>query len=534
MDLTTQVARANYYGAEWKRAVAKYGEGSAEAQQAYLDYLEALYKAVDLQSSLEQKEKDLVTKREEDARKIQEVWDEITAKDLVGGTSIYDELVEMGLSEAEIEAYVREKAGVIEDTIDAEMDFSIDHMQSKAEESLREWGMTWMDGVYTVADDVVTTAGNCMAEMSDIVDEGAQEGINAAASAMEDIDRIAQEGGENTTNTVEAAVGSVVSAIENGGPDITSATVDVISDATGRGATIAYQLSAQIGFQLMDGLEEGIWRGRSRVIDAMVEVVEDAIWAAKREAEIYSPSHITTWMGTMLDAGFVEGIEKDAENVAKTMARTVQNGIRAMANVIHTDNTLEFAGRMIADGITGGFDNYSYNVLSVGMETLNSLMGEYDDMIDEAAGESLWLLDALRDYGFDETTHGIEFVVSLNADDARSELESFFDKREADLDYYDELLQLQEQNAKKNQSDWSVRAEGQAIERELNRIISSIKSYEDAIEDFVSAGRAATNDDTIYGKKLEYVQNIYSSKPLSALDIYRNTNSQLLKFTTWR
>lgn len=534
MDLTTQVARANYYGAEWKRAVAKYGEGSAEAQQAYLDYLEALYKAVDLQSSIEQKEKDLVAKREEDAQRIQEVWDEITAKDLVGGTSIYDELVEMGLSEAEIEAYVREKAGVIEDTIDAEMDFSIDHMQSKAEESLREWGMTWMDGVYTVADDVVTSAGNCMADMTDIIDQGAQDGIEAALTAMNDIDRIAQEGGENTTKTVDTGIDSVVASIEAGSSDITGATADVISDATTTGVRMAYQLSAQIGFSLMDGLEEGIWRGRSGVINAMVDVVEDAIWAARREAEIFSPSHVTSWMGTMLDAGFVEGIEKDAGDMALAMARMVQNGIDELNKIVHTSNTFEYAGRMIADGIAGGFDNYSYNVLSIGMDTLNSLLNEYDSMIDEAAGESLWLLDALREYGFDETTHGIEFVVNLNADDAREELESLFEKRESDLDYYDRLLQLQEQNAAKNQSDLSVRAEGQAIERELNRIISSIEASEKAIEDFVSAGRSLNEDDTIYGKKLEYVQNIYSSKPLSALDIYRNTNSQLLKFTAWR
>lgn len=534
MDLTTQVARANYYGAEWKRAVAKYGENSAEAQSAYLDYLNALNEAVNLQSSLEKKEAELTKKRADDAQALQDAWDEIKAKDLVGGTSIYDELVEMGLSDAEIEAYVREKAGVIEDSIDAEMDFSLDKMQSKAEESLREWGMTWMDGVYEVADDVVTTAGSCIDEMTSIIDQGAAEGKDRAQAAMDDIDQVVITGGQTIVDSTEQALSDMIDTITSNKSEVVDSVKQVINDvATTASAGMTRQFVA-IGLAIPLGIEQGIYSGRSNVIQAAINVIEDAIWAAKRAGEIHSPSRPMIWIGTMLDAGVIKGIEQRAGEIAKTMASAVQNGINVMRNVVHTSNTLDFVGQMVAGGIQSAIDGYSYNILEVGREVLDNLASEYDEMVDDVIGENQWLIDALRDYGFDETTHGIEFVVNLDADEARTELENLLLGREDALEYYDELLSMQERNAEKDQSDLAVRAEAQAIAREINRILASIQASEDAITAIVEAGRSKSYDDTIAGKKFEYVQNIYSTKPLSPLDIYRNTNSQLLRFTNWR
>lgn len=544
-QLTLQVQKANYYGAEWKRAVAKYGQNSAEAQEAYLAYLEALYNAVDLQSSLAEKETSLTDLRAENAEKLKEAWAEVTAKDLAGGSSIYDELVEMGLSEAEIEAYVKEKAGIIEDNIDTEMDFSIDKMQQKAEESLREWGMTWMDGVYDVADNVSTTASSSMDEMTRIIAEGANQATELMANAMDDINDVLEDGSEEIEDTVdetgdsvegsvEDIISSVIRIIESRGYDVVSASNELVGRAAENGANIADALFPQVGMAMDNGVVYGIESHSSRVYDAITRLIEDALRAAENAAEIHSPSRITTWMGTMLDAGFIEGIEKYAAKIALAMSSAVQNGIDAMANVVHTSNTFDYVNRLISDGIIGGFENYSYNVLSIGQSVLDELSEDYDATVNAIAGENAWLLEALREYGFDETTHGLEFVVNLNADEARTELEKLFDARENDIEYYDELLDLQERNAEKDQSDLAVRAEAQAIARELNRVLASIESYEKNIEDIVSAGKAGSFEDSLAGKKFEYIQNIYSSKPLSNLDIYRNTNRQLSKFTAWR
>ena len=533
-DITLQVQRANYYGAEWKKAVAKYGQNSSEAQEAYLNYLEALYKALDLQASLEEKETSLTDLRADNAQKLQDAWDEIKAKDLVGGTSIYDELVAMGLSEKEIEDYVKEKAGIIEDTIGTEMDFSIENMQKKAEDALREWGLTWVDGTYEVADTVVSTAGNCMGEMTDIIAEGAAEGQAAAEEAMAEIESILEDGAEEAVEITEDGMEDIVSAIEGSSDDVVSAMDGVIDEALWWASNSRYDDLIETGHQLVYGIGQGISINKWSVIDRIIEVVEEAIWWANYTAQIHSPSRRTMWSGEMLDAGYVQGIENRAGEVARAMAAVVQNGIDAMAKVAHTSNTLDFAAGLISDGIVGGIEGYSYNIISVGKAVLKDLSDEYDSMVDDLIGENQWLIDALRDYGFDETTHGIEFVVNLDATDAKTELESLFEKREADLDYYDDLLDMQERNAKKDQKDLAVQAERNAIQRELNRVMKSIESYEKAIENIVSAGRAASYEDSIAGKKTEFVQNIYSTKPLSPLDIYRNTNSLLLKFTAWR
>lgn len=586
-DLLLQVQRANYYGAEWKKAVAQYGSASAEAQEAYLNYLEALYKALDTQSSIADKETELTDLRTENAQKLQDAWDEVKAKDLVGGTSIYDELVDMGLSEAEIEQYVKEKAGIIEDTIGTEMDFSIENMQSKAEDALREWGLTWIDGTYEVADTVVTTAGDTMGEMSSIIAEGAAEGEAAAQQAMDEIESIVEEGAEEVVDTVEEGGEDTVAAIE----EALQQLIDAIANDTGQAAEAMDNLCNEIyttatsehledyldiglymtlgiqqgilrdkwnvidssisimeeaiwwakdqdfesiGSYMTMGIQQGILSGKWYVIDSIIQVIQEAIWWANQTAQIRSPSRVTMWMGEMLDAGFVEGIEKRAGEIARSMASAVQNGINAANKVLHTSNTVEFAGDLIAGGITGAIEGYSYNILSVGQAVLNTLADEYDEMVDDIIGDNQWLIDALREYGFDETTHGIEFVVNLDADEARTTLENLFALREENLEYYDDLLDMQERNAAKDQRDWAVKAEAQAIAKELNRVMKSIESYEEQIEDIVKSGRSSSFEDSIAGKKLEYVQNIYSTKPLSALDIYRNTNSQLLRFTTWR
>lgn len=566
-DIVLQVQRTNYYGAEWKKAVAKYGESSAEAQEAYLNYLEALYDALDIQSSIADKETELTEWRAENAQKLQDAWDEVKAKDLVGGTSIYDELVEMGLSEAEIDAYVKEKAGYIEDAIGVEMDYSISSMQSKAEDALREWGLTWVDGTYEVAEEVVDTAGSCMDEMTSIIEQGAADGQAAAKTAMQEMQKIAEQGAREIEKITEDGVDEITDTTEDGMDemvDIAEDGVDELVDTAEEGmeeiaGTITHNSSVivdafdgvidemlwwaqnsryddliETGHMLVYGIGQGISINKWSVIDRIIEVVEEAIWWANHTAEISSPSRRTMWSGEMLDEGFVVGIENRAGEIAKSLSRAVQNGISAMSRVVHTSNTLDFASEMVADGIIGGIEGYSYNIVSVGKAVLKTLADEYDEMVDDAIGENQWLIDALREYGFDETTHGIEFVVNLDATDAKTQLEELFEAREADLDYYDDLIDMQEKNATKDQSDLSVLAEAQAISKELDRVLSSIASYEKEISDIVSAGRATSSDDTISAKKLEYVQNIYSTKPLSALDIYRNTNSQLLKFTTWR
>ncbi len=83
------------------------------------------------------------------------------------------------------------------------------------------------------------------------------------------------------------------------------------------------------GRNMSQGMENGIWAGEWGVVNAIKSVVRKAITAAKREADIRSPSHKFEWQGEMWDEGIISGVDKRANDVEQASRSMVKGAIEA-------------------------------------------------------------------------------------------------------------------------------------------------------------------------------------------------------------
>ena len=96
----------------------------------------------------------------------------------------------------------------------------------------------------------------------------------------------------------------------------------------------------QVGDESINGLVEKLEFGRSRVIDASVRTVRDAINAAKAEAQISSPSKRWAWMGDMMTQGLVVGMDRNLDDVidaATNIQTSVNEALEGMGGGVDLD-----------------------------------------------------------------------------------------------------------------------------------------------------------------------------------------------------
>ena len=98
----------------------------------------------------------------------------------------------------------------------------------------------------------------------------------------------------------------------------------------------------QMGRDLMQGVAEGISDKESVVIDMLVRGVRLAIEAAKKEADIHSPSDVTKKeLGANLALGVGEGWEEKINLVKNTMADSM-SGLIAKARATVTEEQARY------------------------------------------------------------------------------------------------------------------------------------------------------------------------------------------------
>lgn len=131
-----------------------------------------------------------------------------------------------------------------------------------------------------------------------------------------------------------------------------------------------------IGFQSMKGIEEGVKRGESGVVNAMVAAVKRAIAKAKAAAKIHSPSEETeNVLGRPLMQGVAVGITKETEETAKVMSEAV-NGVVSKGATVGRDINSTFA---------------KTNVDTTHLEGVLSILTQYLPMIVDASGRQIVL-----------------------------------------------------------------------------------------------------------------------------------------------
>ena len=77
------------------------------------------------------------------------------------------------------------------------------------------------------------------------------------------------------------------------------------------------------GLNLMEGVELGIDKGRSGVVNSIASALRDAVAAANAEMDIHSPSGVTEDTGDFMAQGIGVGFVKRMKNVAKDIAESL-------------------------------------------------------------------------------------------------------------------------------------------------------------------------------------------------------------------
>lgn len=181
--------------------------------------------------------------------------------------------------------------------------------------------------------DLEMTLGNVtIAEGSDFSDKIKQlipETTNISATANVDLSVEVSSNGAAAGESVGAEVASgVQSGISNGAGGVNTAARQLIPGAV---SAASGQTSGAIGLGLSfsSGLAAGIRNGKSSVVNAAAAVARAAAAAARAALSINSPSRVTRALGEGFDEGFVVGINKESENVRRSVVNMMDNVIGA-------------------------------------------------------------------------------------------------------------------------------------------------------------------------------------------------------------
>ncbi|WP_106460164.1 phage tail tape measure protein [Anaerococcus sp. Marseille-P3915] len=160
----------------------------------------------------------------------------------------------------------------------------------------------------------------------------------------------------NTSNQVKNAADSMmngfVAKVTNGSnkakSTVKSTCSQMVSTVNGYKGSFA-----NAGYNLMAGLANGIYNGRSGVINASINVMRSAVNAAKRAAGIHSPSRVfRDEVGKMLTRGMGIGIEDEKGFVVDKVKATMEAIRNKAKNAVLFDN--KRMGADLAYNLAGG------------------------------------------------------------------------------------------------------------------------------------------------------------------------------------
>ena len=143
-----------------------------------------------------------------------------------------------------------------------------------------------------------------------------------------------------------------------------------------------------IGEDLMEGVEVGVRRGQSGVVNAIAAALRAAVRAAKREMSINSPSKVMATIGDYMAQGIGVGWTDRMEEVNATIGNSLSDGlenrmVRAYEKMRTTmsDNMQKFSGDIAVQN--GGNTSYTTNTTKT---TEGDLVVNIEKVVNEGEG----------------------------------------------------------------------------------------------------------------------------------------------------
>ena len=237
------------------------------------------------------------------------------------------------------------------------------------------WSISSIAGVISASSGTFSSAGYVAAE-------GLGAGLSAGISAASWTAAAAMSASMFTVisagvSTLSGAMGQFMSlgfnitdAVRNGIQNGTSNAVGAVTNLMNSIKNSANMDTGQfysVGYNIAEGLANGIRDGKSLAVNAAGEMARQAVAAAKKEAEVHSPSRKTYEIGQFMGIGLANGmnalrnkIERAGANMASSALSGLNSASATITPVISSDNA----------GIISGFS--ANRTLSINAKLANS------------------------------------------------------------------------------------------------------------------------------------------------------------------
>lgn len=485
-QLQAQISRANIAAKNWKDSVAEFGQASAQAIEAQMTYLDELNNAVELHNKLVEKQNSIEQSRYDAMAEYNRLMEEERAKmedpDQVSMFEIFDE--------EEIKRYFEDAAGVTALGVERVFDTSLDSLVASAEGILSQYGVELNTGLQSIT----TTFGD---------------------AGMDYIEEMSQ-GMEKTKG------------------DVSDAAVNVVTSAFQEAARWTNQWE-YIGHLIDMGIIEGIARGESGVINRIVDMINRMIREAQRAADIHSPSGEGEYIGRMVNAGVERGIKVNQIKTGQAAYAMMKYVINSGKAAFHTSDLTEFVGKMLGEGMLAGAETYSYQIHNVSTALINDMTEEFNRTLNDQKDE----LNLLEQLGFSEDDLSYDMVINLDMDDPKTQLERLLNMYQEDMDMKEQARRRAadaRQRMREAEHSYGFDSiEYMEAEQEYQKLQGVYETWvvwlRETMQELTDAVTNSNRGPTVSEVRNEYIQNIYSTKPLSTLDVYRNTNKLLSKFS---
>lgn len=211
---------------------------------------------------------------------------------------------------------------------------------------------TALQSLTSISSEVTTATESLKTTMSSLGTEMTQNLANAIQNGSSQVGTAATTIVNNLKVTFDGAVAESTKSGTAIGTNFVRGITSGISGATAAGRQLAQTVvqslrSAQsqfqqIGYQFSNGLAQGVRSGSGIVSSAVQSVVNQAVSAARRAAQVRSPSRVFAEIGNYMSLGMAKGINKGASAVANSTELMVNNAIDgvsdAMSQIINAIN----------------------------------------------------------------------------------------------------------------------------------------------------------------------------------------------------
>lgn len=163
-----------------------------------------------------------------------------------------------------------------------------------------------------------------------------EEQLNAYIALYEEKKAVAEEIAKGFFSVGEEAAADLQETSTEGASEGIEAQEEPVAEATQKLAEAAKEELASyekdfvtIGEDLMEGVEEGVRRGQSGVVNAIARALKAAVRAAKKEMDINSPSKVMAAIGDYMAQGIRVGWTDRMEEVNATIGNSLSDGLES-------------------------------------------------------------------------------------------------------------------------------------------------------------------------------------------------------------